>query len=149
MNTRIANTSDIPALCDLLAILFSQEAEFHPDRERQEAGIRLIIEDSAGGDIMVGELGGRVIGMVNILYTVSTYLGRRVGLVEDMIVHPDFRGHHAGKTILDAAMTHAMQCGCARLTLLTDAANEGAMRFYERFRFTRSTMICLRYQPVN
>ena len=149
MKIRLANTRDIPALCDLLAILFSQEAEFQPDRERQEAGIRLILEDSSIGEIIVGDLDGRVIGMVNLLYTVSTFLGQQVGLMEDMIVHPDFRGNHAGETILDAAITHAWQRGCARITLLTDAANEDAIRFYERSGFSRSAMIPLRYGLVS
>ena len=147
MNTRLATTRDVPALCDLLAILFSQEAEFAPDRERQAAGLTLILEDASKGEIIVGERDGRVIGMVNILYTVSTFLGSKVGLLEDMIMHPEARGQHLGEQLLNAAMTHATQRGCARLTLLTDATNAGALRFYERAGFTRSPMIPLRYRP--
>jgi hypothetical protein len=38
-----ANTSDIPALCDLLGILFSQEADFKPNYEAQSRGLARII----------------------------------------------------------------------------------------------------------
>jgi GNAT superfamily N-acetyltransferase/Fe-S cluster biogenesis protein NfuA len=142
--TRIATPSDIPALCDLLAILFSQEAEFAPDRRRQEIGLKMILDDPSRGEILVAEQDGQVIGMVSILYTVSTFLGAKAGLLEDMIVHPGHRGRKVGKTILDAAIAHARHNGCARLTLLTDTANERAIAFYARCGFARSAMIPLR-----
>jgi GNAT superfamily N-acetyltransferase len=149
VNLRIATLNDLPALCDLLAFLFEQENEFEPDRRRQEAGLRLILEDSSKGEILVGYLGGQAIGMVNLLYTVSTFLGNRVALLEDMIVHPEFRGRRIGRKILNAAIAHATQRGCARLTLLADATNDGGIRFYERAGFARSGMIPLRLQSVN
>lgn len=144
LKTRIATLHDVPALCDLLAMLFSQEAEFAPDRRRQETGIKLILKDASIGEIIVGDLDGQVIGMVNLLYPVSTFIGQRVALLEDMIVYPEFRGRHAGKMILDAAIAHATQRGCARVTLLTDLTNDGAIGFYECSGFSRSTMIPFR-----
>ena len=38
-----ANVSDIPALCELLDILFSQEAEIKPDHQAQSRGLARII----------------------------------------------------------------------------------------------------------
>ena len=92
---------------------------------------------------------GQAIAMVCLLYTVSTFLGEKVALLEDMIVHPEFRGRRIGRKILDAAISHATQRGCARLTLLTDATNDGAIRFYERAGFARSGMIPLRLQSFD
>src|SRR5687767_1407086 len=40
-----ATSGDIPALCDLLILLFSQEADFTPDRAKQERGLRLILHN--------------------------------------------------------------------------------------------------------
>ncbi|MBM3620655.1 MAG: GNAT family N-acetyltransferase, partial [Alphaproteobacteria bacterium] len=34
-----ASPQDIPALCDLLDLLFAQEADFTPDRAKQERGL--------------------------------------------------------------------------------------------------------------
>jgi hypothetical protein len=34
MNVSLASDDDLPALCELLGILFAQEAEFRPDAER-------------------------------------------------------------------------------------------------------------------
>jgi GNAT superfamily N-acetyltransferase len=144
LKTRLATVTDIPVLCDLLAMLFAQEAEFAPDRAKQEAGLRLILADPAIGEILVGELDGQIVGMASLLYIVSTFLGQRVALLEDMVVDPEHRGCGTGEAILGAATRHARERGCGRLTLLTDSTNAGAIRFYERLGFARSPMIPFR-----
>lgn len=144
LTTRFATVADIPVLCDLLAMLFAQEAEFAPDRAKQEAGLRLVLADPAIGEILVGELDGQIVGMASLLYTVSTFLGQRVAVLEDMVVHPEHRGCGTGEAILGALIRHAHERGCGRLTLLTDSTNSGAIRVYERLGFARSPMIPLR-----
>jgi hypothetical protein len=39
-----ATLEDIAQLTDLLTTLFTQEADFQPDRAKQEQGLRMIIE---------------------------------------------------------------------------------------------------------
>ena len=66
-----ANLSDVPQLADLLNLLFTQEADFAPDREKQRRGLRLIIESPHVGMILVAREGDHVIGMVSLLFTIS------------------------------------------------------------------------------
>lgn len=144
MQVSPATQDDIPALCELLAILFAQEAEFHPDPEAQARGLRMIIGQPGAGQILVLRDGPVRAGMVNLLYTVSTFRGGRVALLEDMIVRPEFRGRGAGGLLLEAAIAAARAAGCSRITLLTDRANEPAQRFYRRHGFVGSTMTPMR-----
>ena len=144
MRIETASPSDIPQLCELLASLFAQEAEFEPDAARQAAGLRQIIEEPHTGQILLLRDGETVVGMVNLLYTVSTARGGRVALLEDMVVRPGLRGNGAGSMLLQAAIEHARAAGCSRITLLTDHANEAAIRFYRRHGFTASGMLPLR-----
>ena len=144
MQITLANTSDIPALCELLAILFSQEADFMPDREAQSRGLARIIGSPEVGLIVVARQDIRVVGMVSLLYTVSTALGDRVALLEDMVVSPEARGMGVGSRLLEQAIQHARLNGCKRITLLTDRTNESAQRFYQRHGFGFSGMIPLR-----
>jgi len=140
----IAVPGDVTALCGLLQVLFSQEAEFRPDHEAQARGLAAIVGDPATGEILVARSGGRVLGMVSLLYTVSTALGARVAWLEDVVVLPATRDAGVGGALLDAALAHAARRGCRRVTLLTDADNVAAQRFYQRRGFQHSPMIPMR-----
>lgn len=144
MDIRPATSADLPALIDLLASLFAQEAEFHPDTTAQTRGLSQILDDPAVGEILVAEEAGQVVGMVNLLYTVSTALGERVALLEDMVVSAAARGSGVGSRLLDGAIAHARAVGCRRITLLTDGDNHAAQRFYRRHGFAPSSMLPMR-----
>jgi len=139
-----ANASDIPVLCELLNILFAQEADFKPDCEAQSRGLARIISNPEVGLIVVARQDSQVVGMVNLLYTVSTALGDRVALLEDMVVSPNARGSGVGSRLLEQAIQFARLDGCKRITLLTDRDNESAQRFYQKHGFGFSAMIPLR-----
>src|SRR5258705_6877942 len=138
MSTEVtpATREDVPHLCDLLSLLFAQEAEFHPDVNAQEKGLRAIIGFPECGQILVLRNNGEVLGMVTMLFTVSTALGGRVALLEDMVVLPEQRGKGGGSQLLEAAIAFAKSAGCLRVTLLTDRANERAQKFYLRHSFS-------------
>lgn len=141
---RDATRSDLASLCELLAVLFQQEVEFHPDRGRQTAGLCAILDDANVGRVLVLEHEQTVVGMVSLLFLPSTALGGRVAILEDMVLRPEFRGRGAGGQLLDAAVATAAACGCLRITLLTDGNNSAGQRFYHRRGFVRSEMVPMR-----
>jgi GNAT superfamily N-acetyltransferase len=140
-----ATADDIPSLAELLAVLFTQEADFQHDREKQERGLRLIVESPGIGRVFVArDDGGKIVGMVSLLFTVSTAEGGPACWLEDMVVRPDCRGEGVGSQLLEHAIGYARFSGFTRVTLLTDRVNEGAIRFYGRHGFNRSEMTALR-----
>jgi GNAT superfamily N-acetyltransferase len=143
---RIAEPGDIEACTRLLNVLFSQEHEFTPDLKKQEAGLGMIIGDSSAGTIFVCEADGNIIGMVSLLNLVSTALGKKVAMLEDMIVDPAWRNQGIGAMLLDYACRWAQENGYGRLTLLTDGDNLPAQRFYAAHGFVHSTMVAFRKQ---
>lgn len=144
MKITSAAIPDVPDLCLLLDMLFTQEAEFCPNHEVQERGLAAIISNPSIGQIFVARQHGRIVGMVNLLYTVSTALGSRVALLEDMVVAPDARDSGIGSALLEHAIEVAKIHGCKRITLLTDSENKSAQRFYGRHGFKISPMLPLR-----
>lgn len=148
MQITLANSDDIPALCSLLQTLFSQEIEFKPDQELQVRGLTDIVNNPKVGCVVVARENGRVVGMVNLLFTVSTALGGRVALLEDMVVMPEKRGKGVGSKLLQYSIESAAEMDCLRITLLTDADNEGAHRFYQRHGFDQSSMVAFRKSLV-
>jgi GNAT superfamily N-acetyltransferase len=141
---RRAHREDIPALTGLLAELFAQEAEFTPDREANARGLAMVLASDNTGMILVADDGGGIAGMVMLLYTVSTALGARVAILEDMVVRQGNRGGGVGRKLLAQAIETARSAGCQRITLLTDHDNHRAQRFYQEFGFTRSPMVPFR-----
>ncbi len=140
MKIEPATPEDISELADLLTLLFAQEADFRPDREKQERGLRLLLESPHFGVIFVARDEGAVLGMVSLLFTVSTAEGGYACWLEDMVIRPDRRGDGLGSRLLTHAIEYARSRGFARITLLTDRANAGALRFYRRHGFTASAM---------
>lgn len=141
---RCAGEDDIPALCGLLGQLFAQEAEFTPDPAAQQRGLHAIVSDAQKGQILVACQDECIVAMVSLLYSVSTALGARVALLEDMVVDATHRGGGIGSALLRHAIDFAREQGCRRITLLTDQDNRAAQRFYARHSFGQSPMIALR-----
>lgn len=115
MQIETATPTDIPALCGLLSVLFSQEAEFSPDTSAQARGLAMIVGDPRVGSVLLARQDGEVVGMVNLLFTISTALGQRVLLLEDMVVAPSARGDGVGGALLQAAIAFAREIGRAHV----------------------------------
>lgn len=141
---RIAQTGDIGACARLLGVLFSQEHEFTPDVSKQLAGLDMIIGEPSNGTVLVCEAKGEIVGMLTLLPLVSTALGKKVLLLEDMIVDPAWRGKGIGSLLLEHAEHWARTHEYGRISLLTDGDNESAHRFYDLNGFARSSMIVFR-----
>ena len=144
MQLTSATVSDIPALCELLALLFTQEADFQPDEETQRRGLVHILNNPDVGLIFVARKNEKVVGMVNLLFTFSTALGEKVALLEDLIVLPNQRRKGIGSKLLKQAIESAHLNNCHRITLLSDLVNESAQRFYRKHGFSFSAMIPMR-----
>ena len=139
-----ATLEDLPQLTDLLFELFTQEADFAPNRAKQMRGLRLLLEQPNRGRIFVLRSNGTILGMINLLFTISTAEGGFVIMLEDVIVHGEYRGKGFGDKLLMHAIAYARKKDFLRLTLLTDRLNEQGQRFYKAHGFIESRMIPLR-----
>jgi GNAT superfamily N-acetyltransferase len=139
-----ATETDLPAMADLLYELFTLESDFQPERAKQIAGLKLILDTPAIGKLFVLRVDGEVAGMANALITVSTAQGSRVLLLEDVIVGARHRGGGLGRQLVEHICTWARDQGMARVTLLADKDNALALAFYERLGFLPSAMRVLR-----
>ena len=140
-----ATIEDLPELTDLVMSLFAIEEDFEPDREKQRQGLKLILEQPNRGRIFVVRNDHKLMGMVNLLFTISTAEGGFVILMEDVIIRPEHRGQGYGGLLLKHVIDFARKKDFKRITLLTDKINEESQDFFTRHGFIHSHMIPMRW----
>ncbi len=144
MTIRKATSEDIKAITKLLYHLFTQEVEFVFNKKLHKKALRKIINNNDIGEIFVVVKKEKIIGCVNILYTISSALGGTVALLEDMIITPKHRGKSVGTKLLQYTIKYLTKKQIQRITLLTDKDNYKAHQFYENLNFQFSDMIVYR-----
>src|ERR1700686_3091924 len=98
-----ASEADLDELSELLGELFSEESDFRPNKEKQLRGLRLIFEQPNRGGVFVVRRDNAIVGIINLLFTISTAEGGFVILLGDLVIHRQFRDHGYGAQLLDYA----------------------------------------------
>src|SRR6058998_2804933 len=139
-----ATEADLDELSEMLGGLFAQESDFRPDKEKQLRGLRLIFEQPSRGRVFVLRRDGAIVGMINLLFTISTAEGGFVILLEDLVIHKKYHGKGYGSMLLQYAIDFAKQKNFLRITLLTDRPEIQSQELFRRFGFYESSMIPMR-----
>ena len=139
-----ATEADLDELSVMLGELFAQESDFRPDKNKQLRGLRLIFEQPSRGRVFVLRCNGTIVGMINLLFTISTAEGGFVILLEDLVVHKKYQGKGYGTKLLEYAIDFAKKKNFLRITLLTDRPENVAQAFFRKHRFVESSMIPMR-----
>ena len=139
---RPARPADIPALLALLELLFSLETDFSFDAARQRRGLELLL-DRPDARVLAAEVDGRIAGMCSGQLTLSTAEGGPALLVEDVVVHEQYRGRGIGGALLKRIAAWGESRGASRLQLLADRDNGPALEFYRKRGWRTTRLICL------
>ena len=139
-----AISEDLDELSNLLGELFTEESDFRPNKDKQLRGLRLIFEQPSRGRVFVLRRDRSIVGMINLLFTISTAEGGFVILLEDLVVHKEHRGHGFGSMLLDYAVEFARQKNFRRITLLTDRPELRSQSFFRKHGFYESPMLPMR-----
>jgi ribosomal protein S18 acetylase RimI-like enzyme len=142
---RTAKPSDIPQFVELLKELFTIEADFEVDPEKQARGLNLLLGSDKDCVLVAESLDdGKVLGMCTVQTLISTAEGGTVGLLEDLIVAADFRNQGIAAKLVTAAVDWAECQDLKRLQLLVDKNNPPALSFYQKQGWQSTQLVCLR-----
>lgn len=144
---RRAIPKDVPALINLLKVLFSIEADFSFDEVKQRQGLELMLEDPDQRCIMVAECEDQIIGMCTAQLLITTAEGGKAALIEDVVVHQDYRKQGIGRSLLAQIEAWAYQHDAKRLELLADLKNTPALEYYKRLHWKQTQLICWHKKP--
>ncbi len=142
-NLRIepATVEDLSILTTFISDLMEEQPDFVSDEAAHAKGIQLILESPSKGRIFVLRDDEDILGMVNILFTITTALGGCAALMEDVIIHPQYRRQGLGSLMLDYAVAFAEEKDFKRITLLADAQDEKSQSFFQNKGFDFSGLI--------
>lgn len=127
----------------LLKELFAIESDFTFNESLHRRGLALMLEEPERRCIMVAQSEQGVIAMCSVQLLISTAEGGTAGVVEDMVVMPEYRGQGIGKKLLESVQKWAEDRGGKRLQLLADQNNISALEFYKKMNWTKTQMIRL------
>ena len=147
---RPAISADTPRLGVLGALLVDTHYDFDPrrflkprDRTPADYGgfLRRQLENP-DVVILVADDNGDVIGYTYATVEGYDYMALRgpAGVIQDIIVDPEFRGRGAGSLLLDTVLAKLESRGVPQVVLSTAERNEAAQRLFARKGFRR-TMI--------
>jgi ribosomal protein S18 acetylase RimI-like enzyme len=132
-----------PGEDDLLAVASRDftATRFHLDPEIPEqiadgvrrAWVENLLSGKRGDQVIVAERHGRAMGFLSVVR--GTVAGEQVREIDLMAVDPQQRGEGIGRLLVSRFLNDS-EGRCARVRVGTQAANEGAIRFYERLGFT-------------
>jgi ribosomal protein S18 acetylase RimI-like enzyme len=134
-----AAEEDLPAMAELIGLLFAIEADFETDYNKQLAGITKLYR-SEGAKMLVAKHEGAVVGMVTMQRLISSAEGGYIGQIEDLVVKEDYRMMGVGSRLVNRMRVIAQEYGYRRIQLAADADNANALQFYNRRGFRRTNL---------
>jgi GNAT superfamily N-acetyltransferase len=127
---RAATAADVPQILAFIRAL----AEFERAPEAVKATEEGLLRDGFGPDpfyyCLIAEHDGRPAGFAFYFFNYSTWVGRPGIYLEDLFVHPEFRGLGIGKALLRQVAAIAVERGCQRMNWAVLDWNTPAIDFY-------------------
>ena len=140
-----ADSSELPALAEMIGALFRLESDFRPDVAAQLRGLeRLLSAPPAQARIAVARSPQGPVGVAVAQLLVSTSEGALSAWIEDVYVLPGWRGRGVGRALVGQLLDWAQAAGATRAQLLADRGNEPALAFYRRLGWASTQLLPLR-----
>ena len=116
-------------------------------RQKVEALLDLLEQDSGLGVQLVAEMDGKLQGFASLYACLDTLVADRILVMNDLFVDPSLRSHGVGAALFDASLAYATAHGYVRLDWVTAEENRDAQRFYDRHGGQRGPWISYSADP--
>lgn len=87
--------------------------------------------------VLLAYLDGRAVGLATCFLGFSTFKGRPLLNIHDLVVREEARGRGIGRQLLGAVAAKAVELGCCKVTLEVHGQNERAKHLYEATGFAQ------------
>lgn len=135
MHIRIATPQDEPAIV-AMAVAFRNHLERHTPSDVQFGDSVRKLLGSQDAEFFIAMVHGQASGYVLQRYRHSMWASGTEATIEDLFVDPSVRRQGTGKALIEFALAHACQAGCASVCLDTNEFNAASTRIYTGLGFS-------------
>jgi GNAT superfamily N-acetyltransferase len=94
---------------------------------------RSLLEDRRAGALLVAQDGAELVGLLGASWQSALHVPGRYGLIQELWVHPSWRGRALGSDLLDAVFALARELGIARIEVGLPRDGFAGLRATEAF----------------
>jgi branched-chain amino acid aminotransferase len=112
---REAREQDVAGVSSAVAELLVELGGTPPEPAAMQAATRALLEDPDAGAVLVAELDGSLVGVIAASWQTAIHIPGRYALIQDLWVHPDWRGREIGADLVRALCELASERQIARV----------------------------------
>ncbi len=112
---RGATHEDVPTVAAAVGELLVELGGSPPATAAMEAAARGLLDDRQVGVLLVAEADGTTVGVLGASWQTAIHVPGRYALIQDLWVHPDWRGQAIGGGLLTALFERARELDIARV----------------------------------
>lgn len=113
-HVRLATDGDLAAVVGAVSELLVELGSTPPLASALEVAARALLEDRQAGALLVAQAGEEIVGVLGASYQLAIHVPGRYVLVQDLWVHPSWRGRSVGGELLAALFALAREQGMTR-----------------------------------
>jgi GNAT superfamily N-acetyltransferase len=133
LSVRAATVDDAPAVANAVEALLIELGGERPSATALEEGARRLAEDPSAGALLVAEDEGAIVGVLAASWQYAIHVPGRYGTIQDLWVHPEWRGRALGRELILALVRHAAEANVPRLEVGLPQESFGQLAATERF----------------
>jgi len=127
---RFASRKDVPVILSLIRGLAEYEKLSQEVVATEAALEQTLFGPKSYAEILLAEEEGNVCGFCLFFHNYSTFLAKPGLYIEDIFVHPGYRGKAIGKTLFSEVKRLALERQCGRIEWAVLDWNKPAIDFY-------------------
>jgi ribosomal protein S18 acetylase RimI-like enzyme len=133
---REATVEDLPEVLRLYEQLAGDRVEAIPAPLADAEALFAAISDQSGRQLLVGEIGGNLVGTVDLLIVDNfTHGGAPWAVIENVIVDESARRLGVGSALTEDAVRRCVVAGCYKVQLMSHKRRTAAHEFYRNVGF--------------
>jgi len=133
---REAEAGDVEGVASAIESLLAELGGRSPERAEIEAETRALLEDPAGGSVLIAEADGEIVGVLSASWQRAIHVPGIYATIQDLWVDGAWRSRGVGAELVEAIASQARRRGVGRLEVglprETFAAIASTESFYRR-----------------